>query len=61
MDAAAFHCVDCGAVYKSEGYLESHRVKKNGDIFKPFACGECQKILKSCVIIKQNLCIIYLY
>ena len=50
-DAAAFHCVDCGAVYKSEGYLESHRVKKHGDIFKPFACGECQKILKS----KRNL------
>ena len=46
-----FVCSDCGGAFKSEGYLQLHRERKHGDVFKPFMCSECNKILQS----KRNL------
>ena len=50
-ETTGFVCKDCGGGFTSQGYLDQHREKKHGEVWKPYKCDECDKILAS----KRNI------
>ena len=50
-DTDKFACDECDGKFSSKGFLDNHKMKKHGEVLKPYLCEECDKILKS----KRNL------